>query len=214
MSAGDRQAGPPAADLYGAGAPPCPVETPLAWSVNDADGWLQGPLDLAYLGGHPLSLTLRPGQAALLVDDLRVLAGYGAGTHDVATDGTGVRRLLFFAAGPGPELRWPAECPLRLADPQPPLVGSVGLDVADPVRFFETFLAGGGALDPAFVLVLAGRLVQDAIAGHGAGRAPTASDLGDALAPCGLACRRVALQAAAKPARADVAVGAPAPVHS
>lgn len=216
MSAGDRQAGPPAADLYGAGASPCPVASPLAWSVDDADGWLQGPLDLAYLGGHGLSLTLRAGQAALLVDDGRVLAAYGAGTHDVATSGDGPLRLLFFAAGPGPQLRWRAEAPLIRGDGRAPVTGAADLDVTDPVRFFETFVAGGGVMDLSFVLVLVDRLVQDIVAGLATATTtpPRATDLEASLAPCGLACRRLALQDAGRPAAASTPASAPAPVRS
>lgn len=215
MSAGDRQAGPPAVDLFGAGASPCPVESPLAWSVDDADGWLQGPLDLAYLGGRRLSLALGAGQSALLVDDVRVIAGYGPGTHELATDGDGPRRLLFFAAGPGPDLRWTAESPLRRERGGPDLTGACGLDVADPALFFETFVAGGGVMDAAFVLVLVDRLVQgllDNLAVTATG-APDAIALDGALAPCGLACRMLQVQAATSSA-APVAHEAWRPVRN
>ena len=58
----------------------------------------------------------------------RAHASYGPGTHELATDnhGTGPRRLLFFAAGPGPDLRWTAESPLRREDGGPDLTGNDG----------------------------------------------------------------------------------------
>jgi hypothetical protein len=218
LSAGDRQAGPPAADLYGAGAPPCPVESLLAWSVDDADGWLQGPLDLAYLGGRRLSLTLGAGQSALLVDDDRVLATCGPGTHELATDSVvaGPRRLLFFAALPGPELRWTAESPLRREYGGPDLTGACSLGVADPVLFFETFVAGGGVMDQAFVLVLVDRLAQGVIdsLAPAADALPRAADLDAALASSGLSCRHLALQATARPGSVPVVADKTRPVSA
>ncbi len=232
MSAGDRQAGPPAADLFVAGASLCESpagqntssqnasgqnasgqdasgqdasgqDAPIAWSVDDADGWLQGPLELCYLGARRLSLALRAGQSALLVDDDRVLASFGPGTHDLAI-GCGdagidpACRLVFFAAGEGPTLIWSAASPLRSGDPgTPALTGACGLAVVDPALFFETFLAGGGLVDPSFVQLLVDRLVQDGLAGPGPGiaEATRPEDLTAMLAPCGLACRQLALHA-------------------
>ncbi len=144
-----------------------------------------------------------------------MLAGFGPGCHELATDGDRTRRLLFFAAGPGPELRWTAESPLRRERGGPELTGACGLDVADPALFFETFVAGGGVMDPAFVLVLVDRLVQGVV-DHRAATAPAAPDpidLDGDLAACGLACRRLALQAAtASAATVSAATVSAAPV--
>lgn len=203
MSAGVRQEGQPAADLDGAGASACPAPgtpgAPLAWSIDDADGWLQGPLDLAYLAGRCLSLTLRDGQSALLVDDERALATFGAGTRELPVDADGRarggRRLLFFVAGRGPDLAWTAESPLWREGDCAHLTGACSLDVCDPALFFDTFLAGGGIADATFVQVLVNRLTQgliDRLAADG-GALPGAGDLDAALAPCGLACRQLFL---------------------
>lgn len=197
-------------------------ELPIAWSINSADGLLQGPLDLGFLQGRRLSLTLHDGQTALLLGEGRVQAVFKSGRHELEI-GAGEKgidpewRLLFLVPGAGLALRWTAESQLRCAGENgPSLIGTCLLDIADPRTFHDTFLAGATALDPAFTLVLIDRVVQGVVAAclqplhpETAGQSPTELQarltgigpeaLADELAPCGLVCRQLALYTARAP---------------
>ncbi len=201
-------------------------ELPIAWSVDSAGGLLQGPLDLGFLQGRRLSLTLDEGQLALLLGEGRVQAVFRPGRHELEI-GTGDRgidpawRLLFLLPGNGLALRWTAESPLRCDETNGlALIGTCRLDITDPHAFHDTFLAGVETLDPVFTLTVIDRLVQGAVAAllqpaHGgmAGRSPAdlqarltlvgpgglADDLADDLTPCGLVCRALALYTARPP---------------
>lgn len=201
-------------------------ELPIAWSIDSADGLLQGPLDLGFLRGRRLSLTLYDGQTALLLGEGRVQALFGRGRHELEI-GAGAKgidpewRLLFLVPGAGLALRWTAESRLRCGgESGPSLIGTCLLDIADPRTFHDTFLAGAEALDPAFTLVLIDRLVQSVVAARlqplhsgAAGRSPTELQaqltgmgpevLADELAPCGLVCRQLALYTARAPVDQD-----------
>lgn len=192
---------------------------PIGWSIDAADGPIQGPLALAFLRGRRLALHLRAGQSALLLGDGRVQAIFGPGDHELGIgDGAGgidpARHLLFLSTGDGLVQRWTVEAPLRLGgDGAPHLIGACRLDIIDARAFHDTFLAGVTAPEPAFVLVLVDRLVQGLVAAHVADVAPAApdavrwapaalqtrltalkpSDLADSLAPCGLECRELAV---------------------
>lgn len=195
---------------------------PIDWSVDDADGPLQGPLALAFLRGRHLSLHLKAGQQALLLGEGRLQAVLGPGRHgmdigDRFGDVDERWQLLFLCAPNGFSVRWTMDAPLRCgATGQWQLIGGCRLEVIDASAFHGTFLAGVQAVDPAFVLLLVGRLAQAAIAGRllspdpGAGTATEAAlqarltglraqDLAEELAPCGLACRELAVYTAAPP---------------
>lgn len=197
-------------------------EVPLAWSVDNADGWIQGPLALDFLRGRRLALTLTDGQLALLLDQGRVKAVFLAGEHDLEV-GSGAhvlsptQHLLFLAPGDGLELRWTPESPLRCgAEGQWSLIGNCRLEIEAPCAFHDTFLAGAEPLDRAFALALVDRLVQGAVAEHLSPASPgdaawsstevqarlmrlLPEDLSDELAPCGLACRHLAVYTAHPP---------------
>jgi len=201
-------------------------ELPIAWSVDSADGVLQGPLDLGFLRGRRLSLTLYEGQTALLLGEGRVQAVFGSGRHELEI-GAGAKgidpewRLLFLVPGAGLAFRWTAESPLRCGGEKgPSLIGTCLLDIADSRAFHDTFLAGAEALDPAFTLVLIDRLVQGLVAAwlqplhpETARRSSTELQtqltgmgpevLADELAPCGLVCRQLALYTARAPVDQD-----------
>jgi hypothetical protein len=191
-------------------------QLPIDWSVDSADGLLQGPLDLGFLCGRRLALTLSEGQSALLLGNGRVQAVYPPGRHQleigVGEDGIDPAwRLLFLAPGAGLALRWTAESPLRCGPGNGlELIGSGRLEIADPCAFHDAFLAGVDAPDTAFTLSLIDRLVQGAVAERLASAAPGSvpcspteaqarltglgpTDLADELAPCGLSCRELAV---------------------
>lgn len=191
-------------------------EMPLAWSVDDADGPIQGPLALDFLRGRRLTLTLDDGQMALLLDQGRVAAVFLPGEHEFEI-GSGEhcldasRQLLFLATGDGLDLRWTPEAPLRCgADGDLAVMGTCRLEIEGPQAFHDTFLAGAEPLDPVFAISLVDRLVQGAVAEllrpALPGAAPWSAaeaqarltrllpeDLSDELAPCGLACRHLAV---------------------
>lgn len=199
---------------------------PIDWSVDNADGPLQGPLALAFLRGRHLSLHLKAGQQALLLGEGRLQAVLGPGRHgmdigDRFGDVDERWQLLFLCAPDGLSMRWTTDAPLRCGDTgQWQLIGGCRLDVVDASAFHGTFLAGVQAVDPAFVLLLVARLAQAAIAGRllppapGTGVATEAAlqarltglraqDLAEELAPCGLACRELAVYTAAAPVDHD-----------
>ena len=197
-------------------------EMPLAWSVDNADGLIQGPLALDFVRERRLALTLADGQLALLLEQGQVKAVFLTGEHDLEV-GSGehglspTQHLLFLAPGDGLELRWTPESPLRCgAEGQWSLIGNCRLDIEAPRAFHDTFLAGAEPLDRAFALALVDRLVQGAIAGQLDPASPEDAawsstevqarltrllpeDLADELAPCGLACRHLAIYTAHPP---------------
>lgn len=205
---------------------------PIAWSVETGDGPLQGPLALEFLRGRRLDLFLAPDQLALLLDGERLRAVYRPG-HNLLDVGDGPGqlsprwRLLFLAVGDGLDLRWTAEAPLRCgAGDRPDVIGTCRVAIASPEAFHGTFLAGVEHPEFALVLTLIDRLVQASLAalltGAGADGAPVTAggiqarltglqpaDLADALAPCGLVCRRLAVYTAHAPIEAEGRGAAP-----
>ena len=200
-------------------------ELPIDWSVDSADGLLQGPLDLGFLDGRRLALALTEGQSALLLGEGRVQAVYPMGRHHllIGAGDHGIDpawRLLFLTSGAGLALRWTAESPLRCGPGNSlDLIGSSRLEISDPRAFHDTFLAGVDAPDTAFVQVLIDRLVQAAVAGRLETASPTEAqarltglgpaDLTDDLAPCGLVCRELAVYTAHPPVDQDRSRHAP-----
>ena len=206
---------------------------PIDWSVDSADGPVQGPLALAFLHGRELALHLRPGQSALLLGDGRLRAVFGPGRHELrvggrADDVDARWHLLFLCLGDGLDLRWTPAAALRCGPAGDVAVtGRARLVVADAAAFHDAFLAGAGTADPALVVTLADRLLQAAVAaalapaGGGAGDWSVAAvqarlaglraeDLAEALAPCGLACRGLDIRVACGDIERDGARGAPA----
>jgi len=207
-------------------------ELPIDWSVDSADGLLQGPLDLGFLHGRRLALALTEGQSALLLGEGRVQAVYPPGRHrlEIGAGENGIDpawRLLFLTPGAGLKLRWTAESPLRCGPGIGlDLIGGGRLEIADPRAFHDAFLAGVEAPDAAFLLVLIDRLVQGAVADRlessAPGTAPCSpteaqarltglgpADLADDLAPCGLACRELAVYTLKPPVDQDRSRSAP-----
>ncbi len=187
---------------------------PITWSIETGDGPLQGPLALEFLRGRRLELVLAPGQQALLLDADRLRAVYGPGRHELdigdGPHGLDPRwRLLFLAFGDGLRLDWTAGAELYCGPRGETAVsGLCEVTIASPEAFHGTFLAGVARPETSFVLTLIDRLVRSVVASAldpavADAAAPTApaerlaglrpADLATDLAPCGLACRQVAL---------------------
>jgi hypothetical protein len=206
---------------------------PIDWSVDSADGPVQGPLALAFLQGREMALHLRHGQTALLLGDGRLRAVFGPGRHELRVGGlpgdVDARwHLLFLCLGDGLDLRWTAEAPLRCGPSgDVALVGGGRLVVADAAAFHDAFLAGAEVVDPALVVTLADRLLQAAVAARLTTATPggvgdwsaadvqsrlaclRAEDLAEDLAPCGLACRSLDIRTACGDIERDGARAAP-----
>lgn len=206
---------------------------PIDWSVDSADGPVQGPLALAFLQGREMALHLRQGQTALLLGDDRLRAVLGPGRHELRVGGMpgGVDarwHLLFLCLGDGLDLRWTAEAPMRCGPSgDVALVGDGRLVVADAGAFHGAFLAGAEIVDPALVVTLADRLLQAAVAARLSATTPggagdwsaaavqsrlaslRAEDLAEDLAPCGLACRSLDIRTTCGDIERDGARAAP-----
>jgi len=209
----------------------------IDWSVDSVDGPVQGPLALAFLQGRELTLQLGHDQTALLTGDGRLRAVYGPGRHRLrvggAPGGIDARwHLLFLCLGEVLDVRWTAAAPLRCGSRgELTLVGGARLALGDAAAFHDAFLAGAETVDPALVVTLADRLLQAAVAARlapaatgdddGFAHEPAVAlrarlaalrpgDLAAHLAPCGLACRSLDIQAACGDIERDGARAAPA----
>ena len=197
-------------------------EGPLEWTLDHRQGLIQGPLDLEFLRGRKISLTLEPGQMAMLIQDSDLKAVYldgahyldiGHGNHQVPAESS----LLFLAVDRHINLNWSREAPLRLGSSQDEaLIGGCSLAIDGPARFFRTFLDTPEMPDPEFLIRLIDQLVRgiledclgdmvDPAAAHGPAEIQSRltrlspEELADDLAPCGLACVNLAIYTAAPP---------------
>lgn len=125
----------------------------LEWSVDRQSGLVQGPLDLGFLRGRRVMVTLEPGQMALLIGENRLQAVYLDGGH-ILEIGNGHRQvptsscLVFLAADQDLGLRWTKLDPIRGQGlPESGVIGHCQLSIDGPTRFYETFLAGTTAWD-------------------------------------------------------------------
>lgn len=194
---------------------------PLEWSVDPAQGSIQGPLDLEFLRDKRMVLLLEEGQQALLIQDGQLRAVYldglhhleiGAGKGQISPSG----RLLFLAMDVPLQLSWSRSNPLRWGPAaHETLIGSCALRVAWPGRFFGTFLLGVESPDPGFVQRLIDQAVRGLFeevvkdfAGNGLDAAAlqarlmrlSPGDLNEDLNEFGLACTHLAVYTAAPPA--------------
>ncbi len=195
---------------------------PVEWSIEADKGLIQGPLELEFLRGQKMSLTLADGQQALLIHDGQLKAVYLDGAHYLEI-GTGIRQvdpacqLIFLAADEPLQLSWPRANPLSWGpEAHQTLIGSCALRIAWPSRFFGTFLQGQETPDPGF----AERLIDQMVRGlfeqllatdPTAGTLPPASetqarltrlspsDLNEELNACGLSCTHLAVYTSAPP---------------
>jgi hypothetical protein len=191
-------------------------EAVIDWSVQPEQGLVQGPLDLEFLRGRRVSLTLDTGQVALLVCDNTVQAVYLDGGH-VLDIGHGRGQvpcraaMVFLTIGHGIEIRWTGGSPLMMGAAGPAVIGHCTLAIAGPGRFHDTFLAGNEQWDEAFILRLVRQATRSALErvlgetdldpnilqSRLANLDP--ADLDEELEPLGLSCRRAALYTSAPP---------------
>ena len=194
---------------------------PLEWSVDPAQGSIQGPLDLEFLRDKRMTLLLEDGQQALLIQDGQLRAVFLDGLHHLEIgSGKGqispAGRLLFLAMDAPLQLSWSRNNPLRWGpDERDTLIGSCALRIAWPGRFFGTFLLGVDSPDPGFVERLIDQAVRGLFeevmkdfAGDGLDAAAlqarmmrlSPGDLNEDLNEFGLACTHLAVYTAAPPA--------------
>jgi len=189
------------------------------WSVDPEHGLVQGPLDLEFLRGHRIHLSLAEGQIALLIQGPDLRAVYLDGGH-ILDIGRGDQQippechLIFVATGRGLDTRWTRNAPLDLGH-QTDVIGSCALGVTAPTRFYATFLAGNDTWDEAFIARVVHQTVSAAMTEilDGVADDPVRlqtrltgldpSELDDELAPYGLSCYRIALYTSAPPVESD-----------
>jgi len=150
---------------------------PLEWSVDAANGLIQGPLDLESMRGQKMSLVLEPNQMAFLMSDGQLLAVYLDGAHYLDVGKTehqiSPEAQLIFVALDAPL----AECSVR---------------VERPTVFFDTFLLGQESTDPKFVVRLLEQMIRGVFEKVGAEQPVALETMNETLAACGLHCTRVA----------------------
>jgi len=187
----------------------------IDWSVNPDQGLIQGPLDLGFLSGQRIALTLEPGQIALLVDGGDLQAVYLDGCHVLAVgpepdDMPVAGQLVFLDVSRGLDVHWTTEEPVS-ADGAGDVIGNCTLSIDGPGRFFATFLAGVDEWDEEFIKRLVRQAARAAVERvlDGIAADPMClqtrlanldpADLDEELSPLGLGCRRTALYTSAPP---------------
>ena len=138
------------------------------WSIDPAQGLIQGPLDLEFLRGHRVALNLGEGQIALLVEGRLLQAVFLDGGHVLDIGGGDGQippecKLVFMAQTRGLDVSWSRSEPLDL-EHEAEVIGRCTLAVSGPRRFYETFLAGLEAWDEPFLMRLMRQTVQAALA--------------------------------------------------
>ncbi len=118
----------------------------MEWSVDPGSGLVQGPLDLEFLRGKRILLTLEPTQFALLLSENSLQAVYLEGVHQLEI-GNGHNQiptnssLIFLAADQEIQLRWTKLDPLSWENPyQFGMIGHCSLTIDGPARFYRSFL--------------------------------------------------------------------------
>lgn len=191
------------------------AEAVVEWSVNPDQGLVQGPLDLGFLDGKRIALTLRAGQMALVVAQEELQAVYLDGCHVLAVgredeDLSADSHLVFLDVNNGLDVGWTADEPLA-GGAAGDVIGNCTLYIEGPGRFFATFLAGVDDWNEEFILRVVRQATGSAlerilkvVATDPMGlQARLANldpaDLDEELAPLGLRCRRAALYTSAPP---------------
>ncbi len=144
---------PAASQAPRAGEFPNPVE----WSLDPAQGMIQGPLDLAFFLDHQLLLDLKADQVGLLTREghlERILLGgrhlldIGSGSSRIPPD----RQLVLMVLDQVFALNWTRLNPVSWGpEPGRHLLGECSLGIRGPAAFFNTFMAGSRHLEPAFL---------------------------------------------------------------
>ena len=118
----------------------------MEWSIDGESGLVQGPLDLEFLRGKRLLLSLEPGQFALLVEGNTLQAVYLDGGHQLEI-GTGRNQvptsssLIFLAADQTIQLRWTKLDTVNWSNQHGlEIIGHCSLHLEAPARFYRSFL--------------------------------------------------------------------------
>ncbi|MBU8870383.1 MAG: hypothetical protein KOO60_05885 [Gemmatimonadales bacterium] len=118
----------------------------MEWSVDPESGLVQGPLDLEFLRGKRIRLSLEPGQFALLVDDNSLQAVYLEGSHQLEIGNSRKQistssSLIFLAANQTIKLRWTKLDPVNWKNQHClDTIGHCSLQIDAPARFYRSFL--------------------------------------------------------------------------
>jgi len=194
---------------------------PLNWSMDPNGDLIQGPLDLEFLRGQRVLLSLEPGQIALLSRKGKLLAVYLDGGHTLEIGGSSKQittdsQLHFLAADRIVMLRWPKSDPVLWHETgNIGVIGRCELAIAGPTSFYREFLAANpttsaeailDAMDQAARAALHEAMGSTSDPGHidHAGLQSlltrlTPDELSDELASCGLSCTSLAVYTAAPP---------------
>lgn len=192
------------------------------WSVDRAGGLVQGPLDLGFLRGQRLLLSLDPGQMALLLNDNRLQAVYldgghplhiGGGANQVPTSAS----IVFLASDQFSGLRWTKLDPVRWSNRGGlEIIGHCSLLIDGPKRFYERFLKSTTAWDDQSLIAAIDTETRSALAawmdsafpGGEASEAEiqacltglSTDELSEELVSCGLCCSGISVYTATPPA--------------
>lgn len=197
-------------------------EGSMEWSVDREGGLVQGPLDLGFLRGKRILLSLEPGQLALLVGENRLQAVYLDGGHQLQVGNNPnqiptTSSLIFLAADQPIQLRWTKLDPVTWSgDLRVAAIGHCELQIEAPSLFYAAFLKDttcwdeqtiSRAIDSATREALRS-ILEPSTPGRSLSEAElqsrlmdlSAEELGESLTGIGLCCTQVALYTATPPA--------------
>lgn len=192
------------------------------WTMDPAQGSVQGPLDLGFFANRSLRLVLQRRQVALLTGGGHLKGVFFAGAHvlDVGEDGDRIPpdfQLAFLDLDQVFTLSWSRMNPVLWGrDRDQALIGKCSLRITGPEAFYRAFLAGNRYWEPAFLQRLIEQVARGAIEAvlADAGLDPRsvsftelqaritrlhAQDIACHLEVCGLGCENLAVYTAAPP---------------
>jgi len=197
-----------------------PTDEFIYWSVDHESGLIQGPLDLEFVRGKILHLTLAPRQLALHFQDGRLCTVFMEGVHVLRVgkcegDLPPESQLVFLAADQPLAFQWDRGRAVWIPAGENqqrklPLKGRCTCHINGPDPFYATFLSGATGVDEKFTLRVIETYVlsqiEKVIRQVSADRALLDSelesvltqllpeDINPALAQAGLLCSDLALQ--------------------
>jgi hypothetical protein len=202
----------------------------LVWSVDEQQGFVQGPLELAFLCDKHLTLNLDDGQLALSIRSGQLEAVFLPGSHHLAV-GTGdgalspEGQLIFLLTEFPIHLRWREGVSIHVAKGDGQLdrlsvIGSCTCVIDGPADFWRCFLAGTDQIGEEFIRkvidalvrsrleALVADLVEQGMGGTAAAQARllqlTPEEFGEELYEYGLDCAQIAVYTAAPPVEESI----------
>ena len=190
-------------------------DTPLEWSPDPDGDTVQGPLDLCFVEGRHLLLSLDRNEAALLAARGRLLRVMLAGHHwfTVGGDDCPAGSLVYFLRLEQPlTVDWRQYMPVPRRDVDEPATrlhsGRFVVSIVHPVRFYESLLGNRAGEGNEICLPTLRHLLPTLLTIRLAGLEPTGEGglasllsrlepaaLNEDLAPYGLACHAWSIQA-------------------